>query len=193
MGVYLSQGSVLRSAPVKQRGGKTCTVEATATRAERKTGTKDRKAFRVMFLARFSGRRPCFIHLPCSDPGDATLVLPTARWRVPTPVAPLLGSLSCSRSSMSLWAQWSVRFFDRWIAGSLDRWNAGSLDRLAVAWIPWREVVLIKSWLDKNTDVHKPAGLPRMRETRICASRACRRRACRRRAWKKKKVALASP
>ena len=41
MGGYLSQGSVLGSAPVKQRGGKTCTVEATATRAERKTGTKD--------------------------------------------------------------------------------------------------------------------------------------------------------
>ena len=38
----------------------------------------------------------------------------------------------------------------------LDRWIVGSLDRLAVAWIPWPEVVLIKSWLDKNTDVHKP-------------------------------------
>ena len=25
-----------------------------------------------------------------------------------------------------------------------------------MAWIPWPEVVLIKSWLDKNTDVHKP-------------------------------------
>ena len=24
-----------------------------------------------------------------------------------------------------------------------------------MAWIPWPEVVLIKSWLDKNTDVHK--------------------------------------
>ena len=102
---------------------------------DRKGGPKESarksKAFRVMFLARFSGRRPCFTHLPCSDPGVATLVLPTARWRVPTLVAPLLGSLSCSRSSMSLWAQWSVRFFfffDQWIAGSLDRW---------IDW-PWR-------------------------------------------------------
>ena len=25
-----------------------------------------------------------------------------------------------------------------------------------MGWIPWPEVVLIKSWLDKNTDVHKP-------------------------------------
>ena len=164
----------------EQKGRTGKTEPPTQDTEDRKGGPKESasksKAFRVMFLARFSGRRPCFIHLPCSDPGVATLVLPTARWRVPTPVAPLLGSLSCSKSSMSLWAQWSVRF---------DRWIAGSLDRLAVAWIPWPEVVLIKSWLDKNTDVHKPAGLPRMRETRICASRACRRRACRRRACRR--------
>ena len=196
---------------MKQREGKTRTVETTQRPAQKRrqeqqnrktepptqdteghTGGRRKaqaraKLFETCFLR---GSRDgalvlytCRVQTLDTDPGVATVVLPTASWRVPTPVAPLLRSLSCSRSSTSLWAQWSVRFL---IAGSLDRWIAGSLDRLAVAWIPWPEVVLIKSWLDKNTDVHKPAGLPRMRETRICASRACRRRACRRRACRRR-------
>ena len=61
-----------------------------------------------------------------------------------------------------------------------------------MAWIPWPEVVLIKSWLDKNTDVHKPDFGRRgwtasnARDKERIAEKACRRKACRRRACSRK-------
>ena len=57
-----------------------------------------------------------------------------------------------------------------------DRWIAGSLDRLAVAWMPWPKVVLIKSWLDILTSISQTlegeVGLPRMRETRSASPKS---------------------
>ena len=226
MGVYLSQGSVLGSAPVKQREGKTRTDPRRKADRDNKTAPENRttdtgqrrphrgqqesasksKAFRVLFLARFSGRRPCFTHLPCPV---WTLTLGSPLWR-----SRLCAGAPRHQSTSGRFARVLQLFeiVDELVGTVVARAltdgegaagettglpssvidHAGCEGRLAVAWIPWPEVVLIRSWLDKNlTSISQTlegeAGRSRMRETRICANRTCRRRACHRRACRRKK------